>query len=94
MTVSADRLQISQVDPFKSQQGQWSRSELADVRVGTPTGNPVHPPWALRIYPKQGQPMGFLAGRDPAELQWLATVVRLRLHMPGHRPATTPTDGD
>ena len=94
LEVSADRLLISQVDPFGSQQGQWSRSELADVRVGPPTGNPEErPPWALRIYPKQGQPTGFLAGRDAAELQWLATIVRLRLHLPDTLPAPSPSDG-
>jgi hypothetical protein len=90
LTVSADRLLISQVGPFGSQQGQWSRSELADVRVGPPTGNAdARPPWALRIYPKQGQPAAFLAGRDAAELQWLATVVRLRLHLPDDPPGST-----
>jgi hypothetical protein len=94
LTVSADRLLISQVGPFGSQQGQWSRSELADVLVGPPTGNPdERPPWALRIYPKQGQPTGFFAGREAAELQWLATVVRQRLHLPDDSPASTPADG-
>jgi hypothetical protein len=94
LTVSADRLLISQVGPFGSQQGQWSRSELVDVRVGPPTGNAdARPPWALRIYPKQGQPAAFLAGRDAAELQWLATVVRLRLHLPDAPPASAPADG-
>jgi hypothetical protein len=94
LTVSADRLLISQVDPFRSWEGQWSRSELADVRVGPPTGNAdARPPWALRIYPKKGQPAGFLAGRDAAELQWLATVVRLRLHLPDNPPAPSPSDG-
>jgi len=94
LTVSADRLLISQVDPFRGRQGQWSRSELADMRVGPPTGNAdARPPWALRIYPKQGPPAAFLAGRDAAELQWLATVVRLRLHLPDDPPASTLADG-
>jgi hypothetical protein len=94
LTVSADQLLISQVDPFGSRQGQWSRSELADVRVGPPTGDAdTRPRWALRIYPKQGQPAAFLAGRDAAELQWLATVVRLRLHLPDDPPASTLADG-
>ena len=94
VTVLTDRLQISQVGPFGSRQAQWSRSELADVRVGPPTGNPdERPPWALRIYPKQGQPTGFFAGRDAAELQWLATVIRRRLYLPGDPPASIPADG-
>ena len=94
LTVSADRLLLFQVGPFGSQQGQWSRSDLADVRVGPPTGNPEErPPWALRIYPKQGQPTGFFAGRDAAELQWLATVIRRRLYLSGDPPASIPADG-
>jgi hypothetical protein len=94
VTVGADRLQICQGGPFGRRQGQWSRSELADVRVCPPTENTSErSPWALHIYPKQGQPAGFFAGRDAAELQWLATVIRRRLYLPGDPPASILADG-
>jgi hypothetical protein len=87
LTVTADELNVAQTDPFDSQKGEWSRSELVDVRVGTPSGAAEErPPWALRIYPKQGRPFGFLAGRDAAELQWLATVLRQCLRLPEDSP--------
>jgi hypothetical protein len=36
----------------------------------------------LQVQPIKGERFGLLAGRDRAELQWLATTVRRELHVP------------
>jgi hypothetical protein len=40
----------------------------------------------LQIHPAVGKKAGFLAGRDEAELRWMAAQLRRALNVPARRP--------
>src|SRR5262249_45988138 len=75
--VVGDGLLILQTGPFGTKRHEWNRDALADVRTG-PSGMAVDhvPVLELQVHPRQGKPVGLLGGRDDAELQWLATLLR------------------
>jgi len=92
LAVVGDQLAVLQTGPLRTKRYTWTRTELADVRTGpsgmTVNGNAV---LELEIYPRQGTKTGLLAGRDPAELAWLATVLRRSLRLPAAPGAADPT---
>jgi hypothetical protein len=88
--VVQDTLLVLQTGPLGIQRREWRRGEVADVRTG-PSGIEVNdmPVLELQIVPRAGKRVGLLAGRDEAELQWLATLLRRSLSLPA---ASEPSD--
>ncbi len=89
LAVVADELLVLQTGLFGSKRWQWLRRDLADIRTG-PSNTSVNnvPVRELQIQPREGEPVGLLAGREDAELQWLATELRRALRVP--EPETAP----
>jgi hypothetical protein len=81
--VVGDTLMVLQTGIFGVKRREWSREQLADVRTG-PSGMEINdkPIIELQIHPTEGKKFGLLAGRDEAELQWVATVLRHGLCVP------------
>jgi hypothetical protein len=81
--VAADRLNVSLVNLLGEKNHSWSTAELRSVGVG-PSGVEVNdrPLLELQVLPVGKTKAGFLAGRDVAELEWLATRLRRELHLP------------
>jgi hypothetical protein len=81
--VRADGLRIEQTGLFGAKKAEWSRDQIASICAG-PSGMEVNekPVFELQIHPKVGKKAGFLAGRNDAELQWLAAVLRQALDVP------------
>jgi hypothetical protein len=82
LAVVGDRLLVLQSGPLGSTRREWPRAEVARIMVG-PSGMAVNdvPVLELQIEPKSGRKVGLLAGRDEAELHWLATRLRRALHL-------------
>ncbi|MBI5683705.1 MAG: hypothetical protein HZC54_01360 [Verrucomicrobia bacterium] len=89
---TTDRLQIAYVGFLRRHALEWSRDGIAAICVG-PSGVAVNkrPVLELQVHPRAGQKFGFLADRDVAELQWIATVLRQALGAASALP--TATDG-
>ncbi len=83
---TGDRLCITYTGVFRTQTREWSRDEIAAICTG-PSGTEINhvPLIELQICPRAGGTFGLLAGRDTAELQWIAAVLRQALGAP---PAT------
>jgi hypothetical protein len=89
LDVTAETLVIWQAGLFRVRPRRWSRQQLADVfvmhylRDEGSEGAPDR--WELQIHPRPGHGPAhrLLAHRDPAELRWLATLLRRTLHCPG-----------
>ncbi|MBY0526683.1 MAG: hypothetical protein K2R98_25020 [Gemmataceae bacterium] len=81
--VVGDRLLVLQSGPLGGKRYEWRRDEVADIRTG-PSGMAVNqvPVLELQVHPRSGKAIGLLAGRDDAELQWLATMLRRSLGVP------------
>jgi hypothetical protein len=61
----------------------WKREELAAVRTGRGDTGYEGADWReLEVHTAEGQRVGFLMSRDPAELDWIATVIRRVLDVP------------
>jgi hypothetical protein len=83
LALVGDELMVLQTSPLGSKRNQWHRAEVADVGVGM--GQMVmnnQPTIELQVLPRSGAPVGLLTGRDAAELEWIATVLRRALRMP------------
>lgn len=85
---TGDRLRIAYVGVFRAREQEWSCAELAAICAG-PSGMEVNhrPVIELQVLPRAGRKFGLLAGRDVAELQWIAAVLRQALGVPS-APAT------
>lgn len=82
LAVVGDQLLVMQTGIFGTRRRDWQRADLQDIAPG-PSGMAVNnqPILELQFKPKNGKPFGMLAGRDHAELGWLATVLRKALKM-------------
>ena len=71
---------VMQPGRFGGKKHEWLRDDVAGVRAG-PSGMTVNdrPIINLQVHLKSGSKHGFLAGRDDAELRWMATVLRRAL---------------
>jgi hypothetical protein len=80
---TGDRLRIAYIGVFRAREQEWSRAELAAICAG-PSGMEVNhrPVIELQVFPRAGRKFGLLAGRDVAELQWIAAVLRQALGVP------------
>jgi hypothetical protein len=83
IAVSHGQLMIAQAGPLRSKQRQWDGTNLAAIRVG-PSGTQMNNQDLpeLQIVPQGGKKVGLFAGRDQAELEWLATRLRQLLNVP------------
>ncbi len=90
-TVRADGLSVVQTGLFGVKRAEWSSNQITAVVIG-PSGMEVNevPILELQIHPRTGRKTGFLAGRNDAELQWLAAVLRQALGV----SSTPPTAAD
>ncbi len=82
LAVAGDELHILQTGLFGTSRQQWPRQQVFDVRVGPSKINMNRQPLPeLQILPHlgEGKKFGLLAGRDEAELRWLATLLRQAL---------------
>ena len=83
LAVSGDLFRIRTDSPVGSRERGWWREELADIRTGDSTeqyyGRPVP---ELQIHTVTGAKFGFLVGRDPDELAFLAAAIRRSLNLP------------
>ncbi len=81
--VVADTLVITRSNLFGTKQSEWIADDLSAIRVG-PSGmesNDV-PILELQILPHDKPKAGFFAGRDNAELRWIATTLCDALRLP------------
>ncbi len=71
---------IMQTNLFTTTNREWPRSQIHTVVVG-PTGISLNstPILELQIRSAEKKLCGMLAGRDPAELAWMATLLRQAL---------------
>lgn len=83
IAVAAGHLIITQSSLFGIKTREWPREQLAAVRAG-PSGMAINdvPVIELQVLPRDGRKFGLLSGRDTAELEWLATVLRRALNLP------------
>jgi hypothetical protein len=77
LAVVGPTLMVLQTGLFGGTKREWSREQLAGIRVG-PSGTVVNnvPVLDLQIHATDGSKVGLLAGHDEAELEWLAAVLR------------------
>lgn len=80
LVATANDLRVAQQSVFGRKLWMWSRDELASICVGG-SGMEVNnrPVLNLQIHTVAGKKHGLFAGRDEAELQWMATMLRTRL---------------
>ena len=80
MAVANGALMVIQTGIFGSKRREWQQAEIKTIRVG-PSGMEVNdrPVMQLQIVPVAGKPFGVLTGRDVAELEWMATLLRQAL---------------
>ena len=72
-----DRLMVMQTGLFRTKNREWPRSDIRTIEVG-PSGYEVNdkPVLELQIQGTDKKLFGMLAGRDPQELAWMATLLR------------------
>jgi hypothetical protein len=87
LTADSGRLHIEITGLFGLKQRDWPRADIAAVRADA-SGMEVNnrPVIELQIHPAVGKKAGFLAGRDEAELRWMAAQLRRALNVPARRP--------
>ncbi len=83
LVVSGFTLRVTTDSPFRYREHVWQRTELYDIDTGTSNQEINDRPLPeLQIHLRTGKKFGFLVGRDPEELEFLATSLRRALHMP------------
>jgi hypothetical protein len=103
LTLSADTLSVTQRSLFDRHDDTWSRDEIEAVACGPSGleigGNPAGPSarerpgvpvMELQISLKRGRQAELLAGRDAAELEWIAAILRQDLRAREQEPGETP----
>jgi hypothetical protein len=95
LTVDGEQLLVVQSGLFGTRRSEWSREEIAELRVvcdrrskiGEGKKRHAYYPWLidLRIVPRDGAAVNVITYRegDPrkADLEWMATVLRGALHL-------------
>jgi hypothetical protein len=103
LTLTTDTLSITQRTLFGRHDDTWSRDEIEAVACGTsgleiggsPAGpgareRPGVPVMELQLSLKRGRKAELLAGRDTAELEWIAAILRQDLRAGEQEPGQTP----
>jgi hypothetical protein len=93
LAVVGDSLMVMYQGVFGKKQGEWTREQVTNICPG-PSGVEVNdePVMELHVEPKEGKHFGLLYGRDVAELEWIATVLRQALGMPAGIGASAPAE--
>jgi hypothetical protein len=95
LTVDGDRLLVVQSGLFGARRREWSRAEIADLRVvcdrrstiGEGKRKTAYYPWQidLRIVPRDGPAVNVITYREgdsrKADLEWMATMLRGALRL-------------
>ncbi len=95
LTVDGDRLIVVRSGLFGTRRWEWSRDDIAELRVvcdrrskiGEGKGKNAYYPWQidLRVVPREGAELNIFTYRegDPrkADLEWVATELRRALHI-------------
>jgi hypothetical protein len=86
LSIDGDGLALNQVSLLGTKNWQWPRGAIAAVRADA-SGMEVNerPVTELQIHPVAGKKVGFFAGRDEAELRWMATELRRGLNVPANQ---------
>lgn len=84
--VEGDRLRVEIKGLFRTKTREWQRSELAAIRANA-SGAEINnrPVIELQVHLRTGKKVGLLAGRDEAELRWIAARLRAALRVPPSR---------
>jgi hypothetical protein len=87
LTVAGDDLVVMRPKLLGAERRQWSRRQLADVRVGriVDSDGPDTPELHIQPYPGEGKRFRLPLG-DEAEARWLATLLRRTLRLPEETP--------
>jgi hypothetical protein len=80
IAVQDANLNVLYTSPIRGRERRWLSQQQPDVRLGHPWGG-FGRLWELQIHAGQ-EKVGLLVGRDPIELQWLATLIRQALQLP------------
>jgi hypothetical protein len=86
LTADSGGLRIETTGILGVKQREWSQAEIAAVRADA-SGMKVNdrPVIELQVHPTAGKKAGFLAGRDEADLRWMASQLRRVLKVPARR---------
>jgi len=86
LAVVGDRLMVMQAGLFGAKRREWARADVKSIGVG-PSGLSINdrPVLELQVHPNEGSKFALLAGRDAAELRWMATVMRRALGVSADR---------
>jgi hypothetical protein len=88
LAVVGDELEMIESSKVHTRRRSWNRADLTDVRSGDNgwasggDDSNLTPVAELHILPKGAKKVGLLAGRDAAEVRWIATVLRRALRLP------------
>jgi hypothetical protein len=88
LAVVGDELEMLESSKVRTRRHSWNRADLTDIRCGDngwASGGDesnLTPVAELHILPKEERKVGLLAGRDAAEVCWIATVLRRALRLP------------
>jgi hypothetical protein len=88
LAVVGDELEMLESSKVRTRHHSWNRADLSDIRCGDngwASGGDesnLTPVAELHILPKAEKKVGLLAGRDAAEVCWIATVLRRALRLP------------
>jgi len=91
LAVAGDELETLESSKVRTRRRSWSRADLTDIRSGDngwASGGDesnLTPVAELHILPRAEKKIGLLAGRDAAEVCWIATVLRHALRLPHPR---------
>jgi hypothetical protein len=93
LAVVGDELEMLECSKVRARRRGWNRADLTDVRAGDngwvsgSDDSNMTPVAQLHILPNGEKKVGLLAGRDAAEVCWIATVLRRALRLP-HSPSS------
>jgi hypothetical protein len=83
VAVADGKLFVMQTGLRRAKRHEWPLDEVTSIRVG-PSGMEVNdvPVLELQIHGPKAKLFGMLAGRDPRELTWMATLLRQAIKQP------------
>jgi hypothetical protein len=81
--VQDGNLSVTHTGMLRRRSYDWPREQRPDVHLGHPRIGTL---WQLQIHSGDAKRVGLLTGRDPCELQWLATIIRQALRQAESQP--------
>jgi hypothetical protein len=89
--VDRNCLRLAQAGLFGTKSWVWRREDIASIRADA-SGMKVNnqPVIELQIHPHGAKKVGLLAGRDEAELRWIASTLRRASSLPTAPAHNTP----